>query len=323
MLETRQVTKTSIITVSNATILLNVGLIASGLALVLSLLTKTTAATTSIGPVPIAIALIGLMVGIPHGAVDYLTMGRDLTRGERLRGALAYIAIAAVVAAAIITWPSIAFLGVLAMTVWHFGTGDVEATRELQGLTPMTGPTRIAYALALGSAPVLLPLTSPAAVSTLVTIEPALATFFTPEAIVGTRVGVLALIVVVLLVLLQRGEVRGALELFALAVLGFVASPLVAFAVYFGFWHALRHTGRLALATYGQITPRTLARVSKGGMSSLIGFVIVVAAIVMFGDPTVALGPALWIGLAIVWGLTVPHMLLVARFDARMRASGV
>jgi len=32
----------------------------------------------------------------------------------------------------------------------------------------------------------------------------------------------------------------------ALAVLGYVASPLLASAVYFGFWHALRHTARLA-----------------------------------------------------------------------------
>ena len=31
--------------------------------------------------------------------------------------------------------------------------------------------------------------------------------------------------------------------------------------------------------------------------------------------------PAFWIGLALVWGLTVPHMILVARFDSRMRAA--
>jgi len=30
-----------------------------------------------------------------------------------------------------------------------------------------------------------------------------------------------------------------------------------------------------------------------------------------------ALAPWLWVGLAVVWGLTVPHMTMVERFDRR------
>ena len=41
---------------------------------------------------------------------------------------------------------------------------------------------------------------------------------------------------------------------------------------------------------------------------------------IFFVDPVVTAGRALWLGLAIVWGLTVPHMFMVARFDARMRS---
>lgn len=312
--------RTHIITVPSATVVLNVGMIAIGVAVLLSLLTRTTAASTSIGPIPITIALIALIVGIPHGAVDNLTLTRTLTTRERLIGAAAYIAIAAFAAAAIIAWPGIAFLAVLAMTIWHFGTGDVEATRELRDLPPVGGLGRIGYALALGSAPVLLPLTSPAAVSTLTAIEPQLATLMSEQVIVGTRIVVLTLIVLCLLWLIQRGDVRGAIELFALAVLGFVASPLVAFAVYFGFWHALRHTARLAQVTHGNITWRSLASVSKGGIPSVAGFVAIVIVAALFVDPSFAMGPALWFGLAIVWGLTVPHMIMVARFDSRMRA---
>jgi len=318
-----QITRTPIITVSNATIVLNIGLIATGVAVLLSALTGTTAASTSIGPIPIALALIALMVGIPHGAVDNLTLRHALSRGQRLWGAAAYIAVAAIVALAIVSWPGIAFVAVLAMTVWHFGTGDVEATRELRDLAAVRGLWRVIYALALGSAPVLLPLTSPAAVSTLTSIEPRLATVMSDPVIVGTRITVLLLIVVTLLWLIQQGDIRGAIELFALTVLGYVASPLVAFAVYFGFWHALRHTARLAQVTYGTITVRSLLWVSKGGIPSLIGFVVVVVVAVVFLDSSItlepALGPALWVGLAIVWGLTVPHMILVSRFDARMR----
>ena len=323
MRQVQQLPRARIITVSNATVVLNVGLIAAGAAVALSLLTRTTAASTSIGPVPIAVALIALMIGIPHGAVDNLTLQRSLTRSQKLAGAAAYVGIAALAAAAIITWPGIAFVLVIAMTVWHFGTGDAEATRELRGLAPVSGIARVGYALALGSAPVLLPLSSPAAVSTLTAIEPRLASVMSEPVIVGTRITVLSLIVVMLLWLIQRGDVRGAIELFGLAVLGFVASPLVAFAVYFGFWHALRHTARLAQVTYGTITIRSLLGVSKGGLPSLIGFVVVVIAVLALLDPSTTIGPALWVGLAIVWGLTVPHMILVSRFDARMRDNAV
>ena len=319
MSQVQHAPRTRIITVSNATVVLNIGLIAAGAAVVVSLLTRTTAASLSVGPIPIIVALLALMVGIPHGAVDNLTLRRALTRREKLLGAALYIALAAAAAFAIITWPGIAFVLVIAMTVWHFGTGDVEATRELRGLAPVSGIARVGYALALGSAPVLLPLSSPAAVSTLTAIEPRLALVMSEPVIVGTRIAVLSLIVVMLLWLIQRGDVRGAIELFGLAVLGFVVSPLVAFAVYFGFWHALRHTARLAQVTYGTITVRSLLGVSKGGVPSLIGFVVVVIAVLALLDPSMTIGPALWVGLAIVWGLTVPHMILVARFDARMR----
>lgn len=320
MVDVRHGSRPRIITVPNATVVLNIGLIFAGAAILISLLTRTTAADTTIGPLPIALALLALVVGIPHGAVDNLTFTRQLTRRERLLGATAYIAVAAASALAIIQWPGIAFVAVIAMTVWHFGTGDVEATRELQDLSPVTGFVRIGYALALGSAPVLLPLTSPAAIATLTAIEPQLATLMSEQVIVGTRIAVLTLVVLCLLWLIQRGDLRGAVELFALAALGFVASPLVAFAVYFGFWHALRHTARLAQVTYGTINWRSLALVSKGGLPSVVGFLAIIVLAVAFVDPSLAMGPALWFGLAIVWGLTVPHMIMVARFDARMRS---
>lgn len=310
---------TRIITVSNATIVLNIGLIAVAGAVALSLVSDTTATGSGVGPLPIALTLLALIVGIPHGAVDHLTFARRLTLRERLLGAAAYLALAACAVAAILRWPGIAFLAVIALTVWHFGTGDVQATRELEGRSPISGPSRIAYAIALGSAPVILPLTSPAATSTLAAIEPQLASVVNPEISAVVRYSVLLLIVLCLLGLIQRGELRTAIELGALAILGLVAAPLIAFAVYFGFWHALRHTARLAEVNEGSITLRTLAKTSVGGVPSVVGFIAVVLALILLIDPSELMGPALWFGLALIWGLTVPHMLLVARFDARMR----
>jgi Brp/Blh family beta-carotene 15,15'-monooxygenase len=300
-------------------VVLNIGLIAAGVMVLLSGLTRTTSVSTDIGPIPIMLALIALAIGIPHGAVDNLTLTEALTRRRRLGLTVVYLAVAASAALAIYVWPGIAFVLVVLMTIWHFGSGDVEAIRELRDLPPVRGPWRVIYAFALGGAPVLLPLTSPAAVSTLVAIEPALATVMTHGVLVGTRIVVLTLVVVTLLWLINAGDIRGAIELLALSVLGFIASPLLAFAIYFGFWHALRHTARLAQVTTGEISARSIARVTRVGLPSLIGFLVVVVLLAVLVDPSNAIGPMLWIGLVVIWGLTVPHMMFVARFDARMR----
>jgi Brp/Blh family beta-carotene 15,15'-monooxygenase len=304
-----------------AQVVLKLGVVAVGVAVVVSVFSGATATSTTISPIAIVVALIALVVGIPHGAVDNLTLAGPISRRRRLRLTALYMAVAVVAALAIYLWPGPAFVAVLAMTVWHFGTGDVEATRELRGLPPMRGAARIGYALALGSAPVLLPLTSPAAVSTLVAIEPRLAMVMTDSVISVTRLAVLLLIIGSMLWLIHTGDLAGAIELMALAVLGYVATPLLAFAVYFGFWHALRHTARLAEVTYGRLDPMSLLKVMRGGLPALVGFVVVVAGLALLVDPSHAVGPMLWIGLVVVWGLTVPHMLFVSRFDARMRAS--
>jgi Brp/Blh family beta-carotene 15,15'-monooxygenase len=138
-----------------------------------------------------------------------------------------------------------------------------------------------------------------------------------------TRGVVLTLIVVTVLALINRGDLRGAFELFTLAVLGLVVSPFIAFAVYFGFWHAARHTARLAQITSGSITLRSLAAVTKIGIPSLVGFIAVLVGLTFFWGPDALTGTVLWIGLAIVWGLTVPHMWFVSRFDNRIRTKRI
>ena len=304
-----------------AVAVLRIGVVAAGFAVVVSIVSGATASTSVISPTVIAVALIALAVGIPHGAVDNLTLAGPITRRRRLQLTALYLAAAAIAALAIYAWPGPAFVVVLAMTVWHFGTGDVEATRELRGLPPIRGGWRVAYALALGSAPVLLPLTSSAAVSTLVAIEPRLAMVMIDPVIAVTRLSVLLLIIVTMLWLIHTGDVQGAIELLTLSVLGYVATPLLAFAVYFGFWHALRHTARLAEVTCGRLDGMSLLKVMRGGVPALVGFVVIVAGLAMLVDPGRSVGPMLWIGLVIVWGLTVPHMMFVSRFDARIRAS--
>lgn len=306
-----------------ALVVLNFGPIFAWITIIVSLLTQVTSSTIDIGPIPAVLALIALALGIPHGAADHLTLVHALSWRGWVRLVIIYVSIAAVAALLIIAFPVIGFILVLAMTVWHFGTGDVQATAELAGKAPVTGKFRILYALALGSAPVLLPLTSPAALSTVVSLEPALASIYSNPVTTITRIVVLTLIVLTLVTLIYRRDLRGAFELFTLAVLGLVASPFIAFAVYFGFWHASRHTARLALVTTGAINVRSLAAVTKIGIPSLLGFIAILAGLTIFLGNNSLTGTVLWIGLALVWGLTVPHMWFVSRFDHRLRAKGI
>jgi Brp/Blh family beta-carotene 15,15'-monooxygenase len=301
----------------------NFGPLVAWIAIIGSLITQVTASTTDIGPIPAVLALIALALGIPHGAADNLTLVNALSWRGWIRLGVVYVSIATAAALLIITLPVFGFIAVIAMTVWHFGTGDVQATAELEGETPVTGKFRIVYALALGSAPVLLPLTSSAALSTVVWLEPALSVIYSTSVPAIVRGVVLTLIVISIVALISRGALRGAFELFTLAVLGLVVSPFIAFAVYFGFWHATRHTARLAQATTGVITLRSLASVTKIGIPSLLGFIAILAGVTIFLGNDSLSGTVLWIGLAIVWGLTVPHMWFVSRFDQRLRAESI
>ena len=301
-------------------IILNMGPIFVWSAVVASLLTQVTASSINIGPLPALLALVALAFGIPHGAADNLTMVHSLNWQGWVRLAVTYLSIAGAAAFLIIAVPTIGFVLVLAMTVWHFGTGDVEATQELRSRAPIAGKFRVLYALALGSAPVLLPLTSPAALSTVVSLEPRLAAIYSSPVTTVTRAVVLTLIVGTIIAMIDQGDLRGAFELFTLVILGLVVSPLIAFALYFGFWHAARHTARLALVTSGTVSIRSLADVTKVGIPSLVGFVAILTGLRIFFGSEAFTGTVLWIALALVWGLTVPHMWFVTRFDNRIRA---
>ena len=299
---------------ANRTVL-NIGLVAVIVAVPLSILARSTTVSTETPGWLIAVAIVALAIGIPHGAVDYLTFATLMPQHRKLVVAVAYLVLAIVATMAVLAAPGPAFIIVLAMTVWHFGTGDVEASHELDGTPQETGITRVIHAIAAGSAPVLLPLTSPAAVSTLMQIQPRLADLFTPALITGVRIAVFTLIVVALAMLIAQGRLRAALELTALTVLGYVVAPLLAFAIYFSFWHSLRHTARLSLNAYGRVSVRSIGRTFLYGVPALVGAILMVGILAALTSSVTISATWLWIGLALVWGLTVPHMAFVALFD--------
>lgn len=297
-----------------------IGPVAAGVAILASLLGQVPSSTPDVPTWALLVAVIALAVGIPHGAVDHLLLPA-LPRGGRLMMlAGAYLALATLATVAILLAPGPAFWVVIAMTVWHFGSGDVEAWTVLTGDPARPrGWRKMLLAIAAGGAPVVLPLTSPAALTTLSALHPSLGDWWTAPATTVMRIAVLAAVVIAIVVLLHGGRPMAAVHLVILAALGIFAAPLLAFAVYFGAWHALRHTARLAEHREGVLTWAGIGRVTLLGTPALIATIAIVAIALALTGSLAALAPWLWVGLAVVWGLTVPHMSLVESFDRRSR----
>jgi beta-carotene 15,15'-dioxygenase len=276
------------------------------------------------------LAVIALAVGIPHGAMDHLVTVPSMDPARMTLFVSGYLGVVAVAVWAILTWNVLGFALVVAMSAVHFGVGDaafLSQERSLSGDTTRHAPWFV-YAIPAGMLPVVIPLTSSGTDDALGLVNPALVGwhqgtgeffFFLTVLLAAGAIGWLIII----------GRQRDALDLVALLGLGLFVPPLVAFSVYFGLWHALRHTGRLTLelpkatAHYGANRPvRGFLAAVIPGLPALVGTMAVAAAITVFGGWDLSEG-YLWVALVVVWALTVPHMALTARLDAAALRSTV
>jgi len=296
---------------------LRTGPVAVAVTIVVAVLTGATSASAAPPAWVPWVALGCLALGIPHGAVDNLVL---LGAEHRGRSAAMYVLAAAAATGGILLWPAPAFGAVIALSVWHFGSGDVESLSDLGNARRETRPWSIVHALVLGSVPLVLPLTGGSTGATLALIQHDLPQLG-QAASGGARIVTLLLALVVVVHLATTGRRAAAAEILLLAALGLVVTPLLAFGVYFATWHALRHTARLAQDGAGAVHLRPLVRVVAAGLPALaLTAAAVTLTLVTVGDVRRP-GLWLWAGLALVWGLTVPHMVVVGRFDvARRRA---
>ena len=269
----------------------------------------------------VVVALIALAVGIPHGALDHLV---TLPRSSATKMAVfifIYVAVAIAAVVALLTWSVIGFIGVVVMSAVHFGIGDAAFISEIDRRSVDRKPfQKYLYAAAAGTLPVVIPLVSEKSNSALEKVNPELLDWhqgLNNDLMLWTMV----LTAVVLLRLVQKRRDGEAIDLVLLYLLAVTAPPLVAFAVYFGCWHALRHTARLTLTL-----PSSQAAFAEGnlkrafikavlpGTPALIGTFVVAAAIVIFRGDSLD-DQFLWVSLVVVWALTVPHMAVTARLD--------
>lgn len=271
------------------------------------------------------IALIGLVIGIPHGAIDHLISIPSKPRTRFILYISAYVAIALIAGWAIATWNLLGFQIVLIMSSLHFGYGDAAFRNEWRsaaGAPKAPWYLESIYALPAGFLPVVLPLTDPRSGDALRRIHASLEGWAGSETHLLRNL-TLALACIAILLLLALKSYQFAFDLFLLATLSLIAPPLVAFATYFGFWHAARHTARLVpklpqarqLAAQGQGSRAILAAVIPG-LYAVAGSVAIALGLMLFDRRHFSSG-LLWSSLVLIWALTVPHMLSTSRFDLR------
>ena len=273
------------------------------------------------------VLVVGLLAGLPHGAVDHLVPRWVLAeRAPRLLLVLAgYVAVAAAAHALFRLAPGPALVAFVVLSAVHFGTGETAFDDERAGRVVRRDALGAA---AFGGTVIVLPVVGdPGQVTPVIAALVPGSTEVLPG---GVRAGAGAL--VALLVVgwavrsLRRGRVLPVAELGLLVALAVVVSPLAAFGAYFGAWHALRHTARLV-----ETDPASALDLVAGRAGRPWGRFALKAAL----PTTAALGTllVLWsvaggwrafvaADLALLAGLTVPHVLVVAWSDRRSGAAG-
>jgi Brp/Blh family beta-carotene 15,15'-monooxygenase len=268
----------------------------------------------------VVIAVIALAIGIPHGALDHLV---TLPKTEPKKMALfiiVYVAVAIVAVIGILKFNIVGFIVVLFMSAIHFGIGDAAFINEIDKRSEGTKKlNRWFYIPAAGFTPVFIPLVNSASTEALSSVNPALINWHHGlDSQILFTITVFAILAIGVMVFDKR--YREALDLIVLLLLAHLAPPLIAFAVYFGCWHAMRHTARLTLSL-----PRCVENIAQGmlrkafsnavipGLPALIGTFVVAGLLAISGRDFT--DEFFWMALVIVWALTVPHMAVTAKLD--------
>ncbi|SDM29424.1 beta-carotene 15,15'-monooxygenase, Brp/Blh family [Geodermatophilus siccatus] len=273
-----------------------------------------------------AVLVAGLLLGLPHGAVDHLVPGFRL--GWRLRVLAGFAAGYAVLAAA--GWlafraaPGAALLAFVAVSVWHFGSGET-AFADLRAGRPVRH--RVPAAVVVGALVLLVPLVRGAeeTAAVVAAVVPGSGGRLPPQLAAVVLGVVLPATAVLAGTLVAARRWLDAAELGVLTALVLVVPPLAAFGVWFGCWHAVRHVARV-----GAEDPGNRADLVAGRLGRPLRRFAVQAAL-----PTAAV----LVVLALLWStadgwrafvatdvpvlaaLTLPHVLVVGWLD-RLESGG-
>ena len=268
----------------------------------------------------VVIAVVALAIGIPHGALDHLV---TLPKTEPKKMAIfiiVYVAVAIVAVVGILKFNTVGFIFVLFMSAVHFGIGDAAFINEIDKRNDVSRKlNRWFYIPAAGFTPVFIPLVNSASTEALASVNPALINWHGGlDSEILLAISIFTLIAIGVMALTKR--FRESLDLTVLLLLAHLAPPLIAFAVYFGCWHAMRHTARLTLSLSRSIENLTQGMLRKAfsnavipGLPALIGTFVVAGLLALSGRDFT--DEFFWMALVVVWALTVPHMAVTAKLD--------
>jgi Brp/Blh family beta-carotene 15,15'-monooxygenase len=292
---------------------------------------------------PFAVSI--LVFGLPHGAVDHLTLPwaydePPTRRWLAIVGGL-YLVVGLAYAMIWFVAPIAAFALFILITWFHWGQGELHPLVELVDSTHLgTQAARALTVAARGSLPMALPLVAfpeeyrwvaVRLVGLFGTVDlAALDPVFSPAGRGAVAAVVATLIVASPAVGYRSGTGREAWlvdagELLFLTAYFLVVPPILAIGVFFPCWHSVRHITRLLL-----LDDAAAARLDEGALwSALARFgrlatPLTVGALVIFGGLALAIpvdptsGPDLFavylVGIAVV---TAPHVVVVTMLDLR------
>ena len=273
--------------------------------------------------------LLGLViVGMPHGAIDHLVpgrvLGRPLTRRVISSFLVGYVLLAAAGVALWLADPSVAVVALLAVAALHWGQGDIWfLVNGLGRARPRDALSYGSIIAARGLLPVLGPIVAhPAAFQR--ALHGALRPFGAGALDLAPRGGGEVIVALVLAGAVTAGVLaawrdgpagrwRDLGELAGLAVFVWITPPVLAIGTYFVAFHSVRHVARLAALHRPPRSVRDLARDAAPCTALALSGIVVLGAVIAVDTASAA--ALAGISLAVVFGLTLPHALLVGWMD--------
>jgi Brp/Blh family beta-carotene 15,15'-monooxygenase len=262
-------------------------------------------------PVQVTFTVICIFLfGFPHGAMDYAMYRKHHSAAGIARQAIWLACYAGLAAAISLVWwmfPTIVF-PLLLLNAWqHFGRED--------GLAGLPLPARLVDVAVRGALVIMLPVVAhPQDMGMLYGIflpgisEASLTAFFQP-ALPWLAVCIALLLITDCAIHTVKAPIKAA-ELALLALLFISCSPLIAFTVYFCFWHSSRHMLK-RWKSISECSPHFRRWTIGSTMACTVLAVATLSLIAVFWDQLAI--TERWITVVFVGllALTVPHSLLV------------
>lgn len=271
----------------------------------------------SVSPI---VAAVGIIVGVPHGAMDHLVPGLASRRWQEPRRLALVVAVHVVIAAAAslatLRAPDLSFATFLVVSALHFGWAETTFAAERSGRAVPRLRDGWWSTLAHGSVVVVLPLWSAEGRSAMQPLLPGLVDWVSAVPTQWATTTVVLMCAASAVHLASRGRVLEAAELLAVLALFLFVPIFAAFGVYFGLWHALRHTARLmvALAAGQPIRLQLGAFLRAAALPTTAAFIVLAVLFAYRSDVGVVMT-----GVSVLLALTFPHVVVVAVLDHHRR----